>query len=215
MAERVKEQARQASLTTMREEYAPYFQIVEAPPRMLVGQTVPSLDPNKETEVIRDTADARDYQEAAKALLAKELGSRVQADITSQAAHLQVVSQSIDILQRHPDLLKDKQLADRVASLIKPYEYRKDGKLYGWSVNVEPLVNQVRQQLASERSAPATPAASAAAAAPAAPAAAAPPAAPAPGPQQGLRASAAQQAPQEGFDQLWSTLGFAPGSINL
>lgn len=213
MATRVKETARQESLTAMRDEYATYFNLVETPPRMLVGKSVPSLDPDKDTEIIRDANDARDYQEAAKSLLAKELGSRVQANVAEQSTHLQVISQSVDMLQKNPDLLRDKQLADRVATLIKPYEYRKDGKLYGWSVNVVPLVDQVRQQLQSERAAGAA-GKLPAPVAPAAPAAQ-PSSPPAPAPQQGLKSSAGMQAPQEGFDQLWSTLGFAPGTINL
>ena len=209
MAEKVRETARVEALTGMKEEFNTYFEIIEAPPRMLIGKSVPSLDPEKDTEVLRDAADARDYQEAAKTLLAKELGSRVQAGVQEQAAYLQVLSQSIDMIQQNPDLLRDKVFADRVADLIKPYEYRKDGKLIGYSVNVIPLVAQVRKQLAAERAAGGAPATSAAPAKPTTPAT------PAPGPQQGLRASAAQSSQPEGFDQLWSTLGFAPGTINL
>ncbi len=209
MAAKVREDARVDALTGMKEEFSTYFEIIEAPARMLAGKTVPSLDPDKETEVLRDAADARDYQEAAKALLAKELGSRVQAGVQEQGEYLTVLSQSIDMLQQNPDLLRDRVFADRVAELIKPYEYRKDGKLYGYSVNVIPLVAQVRKQLATERGSSGAPAASAAPAKPTTPAA------PAPGPQQGLRASAAQSSQPEGFDQLWSTLGFAPGTINL
>ena len=194
----------------MRQEYGTYFDAIEAPPRLLVGKTVPSLDPEKDTEVIRDANDARDYQEAAKALLAKELGSRVQTSVQGQSEYLQVLSQSIDMIQQNPDLLRDKALADRVAALIKPYEYRKDGKLIGYSVNVLPLVPQVRKQLQDERSAAGVTTAPPKAAEPQGA-----PQRPAPGPQQGLRSSAAQQSKDEGFDQLWSTLGIAPGTINL
>lgn len=211
MATKVREAARVETLTGMRTEFSTYFDIIEAAPRMLIGKQVPSLDPEKDTEVIRDANDARDYQEAAKSLLAKELGSRVTAAVQEQGEYLQVVSQSIDMLQQNPDLLRDKVLADRVAALIKPYEYRKDGKLVGYSVNVIPLVAQVRQQLQTERSTAG--AASTGASVP--PVAPAVPTPPAPAPQQGLRASAAQSSQPEGFDQLWSTLGFAPGSINL
>lgn len=204
----MQEEARIEMLAGMREEYGDYFLASEMPARNLVGKTVPSLDPDKEMEVIRDLADAQDYQKAARDTLVKELQSRISNRVNERREYLQVVGQSIDMLQSNPDLLRDKELADRVARLIKPYEYQVDGKLVGWSVNVVPLVAQVREQLKAERAA--RPASTAAPVVTAKPADT--PAAP---PQAGLKSSATQVGEVESFDQLWSTIGFAAGQINI
>lgn len=209
IAKRVQEDARTSELAAMREEFESYFQAAEIPARNLIGKTVPSLDPDKDTEVIRDLSDAQDYQQATRETLVKELQSRVSNTIQENQEYLQVVGQSIDMIQANPDLLRDRQLADRVAQLIQPYEYRQDGKLLGWSVNVLPLVARVREQLKVERAAKKAPPVSQPAKTQKQ---AAPPADP---PQAGLRSSATQTGESDSFDQLWSTLGFSSGQVNI
>lgn len=207
---KVQAEAQQEVVADLRQEYGQHFQLIEAPARMLIGKQVPSLDPEKDTEVLRDLADATDYQNATKQLLSREVNSRVQGKVQEQGSYLNVVGQSIDLLQANPDLLRDKELADRVAQLIAPYEYKKDGKLLGWSVDVKPLVGQVRTALAAERAARTTVPSPAPNSAPAAS-----PPAPVEEPQAGIRSSAGQVADPDTFDQLWSTLGFNPGTISI
>ena len=209
IADKVRETARVQKLGEMRDEFGAYFQATEMPARNLIGKEVPSLDPDRDTETIRDLADAQDYQAAVRDTLVKELQQRVVNQVDENREYLEVVGQSIDVLQSHPDLLRDKVLADRVSQLIKPYEYRHEGKLVGWSVNVLPLISQVKEQLKAERQRTSKPAASAA---PAKSAANKPPADP---PQAGIKSSAGQSGESDSFDQLWSTLGIAPGTINI
>jgi hypothetical protein len=80
--------------------------------------------------------------------------------------------------------------------MAKPYELRVDGKLHGYTIDVQPLIAQLRTQLQSE--------------AKAAPAAAAPakPAKPkADAPQAGIRSKAGSGAETEDFSTLFGTLG--------
>ena len=119
---------------------------------------------------------------------------------------------SIELFQNNSDLVPgtkefDKELADRLTEMAKPYESRVDGKLIGYNIPLQPLVEMVRGQLKEARAAkaPAQPPAGA----PAAPQAPAQPPArkPAPAPQAGIPASAGTSAEANDFSTLFGTIG--------
>jgi hypothetical protein len=186
-------------------EHAQYFQALEQHPRLLVGQEVPAIG-REGMEVLRDTDDAREWQDAVKSLLAAEVRDRASRAMDDNSDFLSTVHASIELFQNNPDLVPnapgfDKDLADRFATLAEPYELRVEGKLQGYSIPVQPIIAQLRAQLVAER---ATPAAGEAASTPAAPAAAAPPADP---PQAGIQSKAGSGDQAEDFSTLFGTIG--------
>src|SRR5688572_24089453 len=91
------------------------------------------------------------------------------------ADFLTTVHASIELFQNNADLVPgtkefDVDLANRFAAMATPYELRVEGKLQGYSIPVQPLIDQLRDQITKEREAAkaAAPAAQAGADAPAA-----------------------------------------------
>ena len=182
---------------------------------MLVGQSVPAIG-REGTETIRDTDDAKEWQEAVKMLLVQEIEDRAGRAMEQNKGFLETVHASIELFQNNADLIPgtkgfDVDLANRFATLAAPYELRVEGKLQGYSIPVQPIINQLRTQLSAERTA--KPAASPSAAPAAAPAAGAPastpaaPAAPADGPQAGIPSKAGNSSETEDFSTLFGTIG--------
>ena len=200
----------EVALKAVREEFPEYFEALEKHPRLLVGMSVPKPD-GEGHETLRDTQDARDWQEATKQVILNEIRGRAEEAAEQDRGVLEIVHASIELFQNNPDLVPgakgfNKELADRLATLAKPYEQRVDGKLVGYGIDVQPLVAQLREQLK-----PAAPAAAGQAAAPApasAPAApAVPPAAPKP-PQAGIPSKPGSGSEEDDWQSiLFGTLG--------
>lgn len=158
-------------------------------------------------ETLKDTADAREWQDAVKQILGEEVISRASVKLDENRDFLNTVHASIDLFKNNVDLIPgaagfDRDLADRFANFAQPYELRVDGKLQGYSVPVQPIVDQLREQLIKERqAAPAAPSPAAGASAPATPAV------PAEAPQAGVASKAGSGEPGEDFSTLWGTLG--------
>jgi hypothetical protein len=176
---------------------------------MLVGKEVPSLNgPEGSMETLRDANDAREWQEAVKALLTEEVRERTTVAVEENKNILETVHASIELFAQNKDMVPgtrqfDRQLADRFAAMAKPYELRVDGKLHGFTIPVQPLIDSLRAQIAAERAkAPAAPAA------PAAAATGKPPAKPADPPQAGIGTKAGSTSDDaEDFSTLFGTLG--------
>lgn len=146
------------SLGEVREEFKAYFEAVQKHPRMLVGTEVPSLK-GEGMETLRDSQDAKDWQEAVKQELSKEVGDRVSRKVDDQRPLMETLHNSVELFRNNPDLIPntrqfDRELADKFAELVKPYELRVDGKLQGYTIPVQPFVTQLRQQLTAGRAAP-------------------------------------------------------------
>ena len=167
---------------------------------MLVGQTVPAIGKEGD-ETLRDAADAREWQEAVKSLLVSEVRDRASKAMDESQDFLTTIHASIDLFTNNPDLVPgtkdfDVELANRFATMATPYELRVDERLQGYSIPVQPLIEQIRNQLVKEREAK-----------PAAPAApAAPKAKPEP-PQAGIKSKAGAGDAAEDFSTLFGTLG--------
>ena len=211
-----------AALEEVQEEHAAYFDALSQHPRLLVGQQVPALD-REGMETLNSTEDAREWQDALKTILVEEVQDRAQRAMEENDGFLTTIHSSIDLFANNTDLIPgtkefDVDLANRFASLAEPYELRVEDKLQGYSIPVQPIIDQLRTQLVAERAkAAAAPPVAAApeGAAPAAPAAgvtsppAPTPAAPAPGdaPQAGIQSKAGQSDAKEDFSTLFGTIG--------
>ena len=117
-------------------------------------------------EVLRDSADARDWQDAVRQKLADEVRERAARKADDVKPMMGTLHASIDLFKNNPDLIPgtkqfDPEIAKQFVELAKPYELRVDGKLHGYTIPVQGMVTQIRQQIAAGRTA-------AAAAAPAA-----------------------------------------------
>lgn len=202
------------ALGAMREEYGTYFEALETHPRLLVGREVPSMRGDG-MEVLRDSQDAADWQEAVKSVLVGELRDRVGRAMEEDSSMLTLLHGSVELFQNNADLVPgtkgfDKELAAEFARIAKPYEHRSNGKLVGYNIPVQPLVEQVRTGLVARRAA-----ASAAAAQPPVPpqqpsrAQATQPPAPAPAaPQAGIPSKAGASSDEvSDFSVLFGTLG--------
>lgn len=207
----------------MRDEHANYFAALEKHPRLLVGTQVPAIG-KEGMETIRDTDDAREWQDAVKGILVEEVKGRAQKALDDNGDFLTTVHASIELFQNNTDLIPhtkdfDVELANRFAEFAAPYELVVDGKLQGYSIPVQPLVDRIRSQLVAERAKGSAPAAAGTPAAPAAAAAGAPAAAPPVGspaqtqakppepPQAGIPSKAGNSESTEDFSTLFGTLG--------
>lgn len=205
----------------MQSEHPKYFEMLRQHPYMLAGQEVPRLDGKEGMEVLRDAEHAKQWQEAVKHLLVEEVRERTIKAVEGEREFLDTVHSSIKLFQDNHDLLPgtktfDKELADRFAAMAKPYEVRVDGKLRGFGIPVQPLIDQIRAQLVSERAAK-TAAGAPAASSTQATATAGAPAAPAGGgstatspvvepPQAGITSKAGNSDQQEDYSTLFGTI---------
>ena len=212
------------AVQSVREEYSGYIQAIEQHPRLLIGQSVPKADGTEGEEHIRDESDAKSWQDAIRHQLAREVQFRVQKSQDDNRGMMETLTNSIELFRNNADLIPgtkqfDKELADLFTETVKDYELRPDGKLVGYTINVAPLLVQVRNQLARTRTA-------AAAAKPAEPTAQQQRAAAqarneqgqfnASGPQAGITSKAGGGAPEgESLDTLFGTLGIPPGTFRF
>jgi hypothetical protein len=185
-------------------EFPQYFEALDKHPRLLVGTQVPAIG-REGMETLRDTADAREWQEAVKSILVTEIQERGQTLMDGSRAYLETLHASVDLFKNNADLIPgatgfDKELADSFAKVAQPYEVRVEGKLNGYSIPVQPIIDSLRRELAAQRqAAPPAPAAGA-------PAASRPAEAVEP-PQAGITSKAGNSGNTEDFSTLFGTIG--------
>ena len=190
----------QQAYDSAREDYEKYFEALEVHPRLLVGTEVPRIG-EEGFEVLRDTADAKEWQEAVKSLLVEEIKTQAEDKMEESRDFLDTVHASIDLFKNNKDLIPgtrnfDRRLADQFAGMMTPYEVRVDGKLQGYSIPVQPIIDNLRSQLKAAAPAP-------------------PPAAPvspetgqrAEPPQAGIPSKAGSSVEKEDFSTLFGTIG--------
>lgn len=186
------------------EEYSHYTDLLELHPMELVGKEVPPIDGSDQMVVFRTTAEAKEYQEAVKTVLGRMMRSEVERLREEDAEVISVVHNSIELFQANPDLVPgsksfNRELADEVMSLVEPYALRMDGKLTGFSIDIQGIIDQTRGRLKQR----------AAAQPPPAPAKkAAPKRKPASPPQGGIASKAGTSGGEvEDFSPMWAALG--------
>jgi predicted house-cleaning noncanonical NTP pyrophosphatase (MazG superfamily) len=167
---------------------------------LLVGTQVPAIGKDG-METLRDTADAKEWQEAVRGLLVAEIKENATAKMEESGDFLETVHASIDLFKNNKDLIPgtktfDRKLADQFAGMMKPYEVRVDGKLQGYSIPVQPIIDNLRAQ--NKAGAPTPP-----------PAAVVPPESrpQAEPPQAGIQSKAGSSTEKEDFSTLFGTIG--------
>jgi hypothetical protein len=196
-------------------EHQQYFDALNRHPRTLVGTSVPSrVRGGGGKRRARD--DAREWQEAVKSLLVDEVKDRAGRAMEENAGFLDTIHASIDLFTTNADLIPgsrefDVDLANRFTDLAAPYELRVDGKLQGYSIPVQPIIDQLRTKLTEERSRPSgTPASETAASSVPAAGTGTPPPAPvatSSPPQAGIVSKAGNGSQEEDFSVLFGTIG--------
>lgn len=184
----------------MRENYGKYFEALEKHPRLLVGSEVPAIG-KEGMERLKDSNDAKEWQEAVKSILVAEIQEQARKKIEESSDFMETVHASIDLFKNNPDLIPGTKgfnvdLANAFAEVAQPYEVRVEGKLQGYSIPVQPIINSLRKGMA-KAAAPATPAA---------PAATSPTETPDP-PQAGIPSKAGNSTEKEDFSTLFGTIG--------
>ena len=204
LEETVTKQYQEQAFSEAREEYTKYFEALETHPRLLAGTEVPAIG-KEGTEILRDSADAKEWQEAVRALLVAEIEESAKSKMEESGGQLQTLHASIDLFKNNPDLIPgtkqfNRELADKFAALAKPYEIRQDGNgpLLGYSITVQPIIEALRMQQAQ-------PATVQAAGSPTPPAS--PPAEPPAAPQAGIQSKAGSASETEDFSTLFGTIG--------
>jgi hypothetical protein len=210
LEERTTQSYQAAALEEVQTEHAQYFEALKQHPRLLVGTQVPAIG-KEGMETLRDTNDAREWQEAVKTILVQEINDRAGRQMEESSDFLTTVHASIELFTKNPDLIPntkgfDRDLADRFATLAKPYELRVDGKLQGYSIPVQPIIDNLRTTLAARRTtatktAPPASSTSSAGGAPAQPAQTVDP------PQAGIASKAGNSGEKEDFSTLFGTIG--------
>lgn len=142
----------------MRTDFPKYFEAIGKHPRLLVGTQVPSIKGDGQMETLRDSSDAADWQAAVKQLLVDEVNSRASQAQDQLRDVFSTVHSSIDLFRNNADLIPgtkqfDAELANAFATAAKDYELRSNGKLVGYSVPVQPIINAIRAQQAATRGA--------------------------------------------------------------
>jgi hypothetical protein len=201
----------------VRTEHASYFEALQKHPRLLVGTQVPRIN-GEGMETLRDSNDAKEWQEAVKSILVEEVTARASKQLDENSDFLTTIHGSIDLFKNNVDLIPgtkgfDLELANRFATLAAPYELRNEGKLQGYSIPVQPIIDQLRSQIATERTkaparatqegSPQSPASGAGASTPPAPAAAQPPEQP----QAGIPSKSGSGTQGEDYSTLFGTIG--------
>lgn len=191
------------ALEDVRSEHGKYFEALEQHPRLLVGREVPAIG-KEGTEVLRDANDAREWQDAVKSILVQEVRSRAGKALEENKTFLETIHSSIELFQNNADLIPgtkdfDVDLANRFAEMAKPYELRVEGKLQGYSIPVQPIIDQLRTQVAAARAAKPTE--------PAKVTKTKAPAKPVDPPQPGIPAKAGNGDAAEDFSSLFGTIG--------
>ena len=155
-------------------------------------------------ERLKDSNDAKEWQEAVKSILVQEINERATAKLEESRPFLETVHASIDLFKNNRDLIPgtknfDRELADTFAKMMTPYEVRVEGKLQGYSIPVQPIIDNLRGQISARRSAASTTSG--------APAPTAPARKPADPPQAGIQSKAGSTTEKEDFSTLFGTIG--------
>jgi len=154
---RQSEEFQASSLAEVQTEYPKYFDALQQHPRMLVNKEVPSLT-GEGMERLRDSADAAEWQEAVKLHLLQEIKDRTSRKMDDVRPMMETLHSAVKLFQDNSDLVPgakqfDQELAERFVTMAAPYELRVEGKLSGYTIPVQPLVNQIRSELAAQRGA--------------------------------------------------------------
>ncbi|QGH78689.1 hypothetical protein SEA_YELLOWPANDA_50 [Microbacterium phage YellowPanda] len=154
---------RQSAIQDLQQEIDPEFlEVLQEVPVRLVGSEVPSLARNADPGAkirLNDSAQAAQYQRDLSALLEREITSRAKQKADDTRPMATVIQESFLLFENNPDLIPgtkgfDRELATRFAEITNDYAVRVNGKVIGYQdINVQPLINSLRADIAKQRGA--------------------------------------------------------------
>ena len=191
---------KQQAFEATRSEYENYFQALETHPRLLVGTQVPAIGKDG-METLKDSNDAKEWQEAVRELLIEEVNDGATTLAQQAQGQIQLLHASVDLFKNNPDLIPgtrtfNRALADKFAEIAKPYEVRHNGKLRMYNVPVQPIIVALRGQMSAGAGNVETPPAAGSTTPPATDP-----------PQAGIPSKAGASSEQEDFSTLFGTIG--------
>lgn len=201
LEERFTASFQQQAVEQAQEDYPQYLERLQMHPLELVGQELPAIDGTDGTVTFRTPEEVEQWQGAVRTILTRELEQAVIQRRQESDEILDVVHNSIQMFQANPDLVPgsksyNKALASEFVRIAEPYALRMNGKLTGYSIPVQGLIDRVRAQVKAASAAPAAAPAKKAAAAPAAK------------PQAGIPSKAGAGGGQgEDYAPMWKALG--------
>ena len=124
------------ALSEVKTEFSNYFDALNSTPRALVGTEVPSLRGDGAMETLRDSADAKDWQESVKQILFEEVKSRAKLKADEARPMAETLTASINLFQNNPDLIPntrqfDRELVDRVFRMARSTSSRSNCRVLG------------------------------------------------------------------------------------
>ncbi|QYC53817.1 hypothetical protein SEA_EUGENEKRABS_47 [Microbacterium phage EugeneKrabs] len=154
---------RQAAIQELQAEIDPQFiEVLQEVPVRLVGMEVPSLAKNAQPGdkiKLLDSAQVAQYQKDLSQILESEIRTKTQEKADSVRPMATVIQESFLLFENNPDLIPntkgfDRELAARFTEIAKTYEVKVNGKVIGYQdINVQPLINSLRADLAKQRGA--------------------------------------------------------------
>ena len=227
MEDRMEQAFQAAAIKEIQADIDPEFlSHLRQPPMRLVNMEVPSIRIGAaagEMTRLLDSGMAAEWQKGVAEMIESEI-----ADIAAQKADairptMRVIQESFLMFENNPDIVPgtdsfDPELAARFVEIAKTYELKVNGKVLGYQdINVQPLLNSLRTDLAKQRGATGARDTDRAAAQRAA--AAAQPRTDGgqfDAPQGGVIASAGRSGDsEEGFDTFWNTLKINPNGLGI
>ena len=156
--ERLEHSFRASAEQSVRERIDPkYYEYTELHPLQLVGKPLPSVNGDDKPFVPRDTQDARDWIDATKMLIEAEVKDITAAKEKEAQPLRSIIQDSVMMLTNNKDLIPgtveyDPELNRKFTAMAQPFEMRgAKGELLGYQGNMQPLINELRTDLATQR----------------------------------------------------------------
>lgn len=203
---RFTESFQSAAIAQAQEDYPHYIERLQMHPLELVGKELPAIDGSDQPVTFRTAQEVEQWQGAVRTILQRELEATVAERMQESNEVLDVVHSSIEMFRANPDLVPgtknyNQRLAAEFVRIAEPYALRMNGKLTGYSIPVQGLIDRVRAQVSAAPAAPAAPAKKTAAA-------------PAAKPQAGIPSKAGAGGGQgEDYSPMWKALGIDSAPI--
>ncbi|WZB39206.1 hypothetical protein SEA_JORDANFARM_52 [Microbacterium phage JordanFarm] len=228
ITERLEKTFKAQAFQELQSEIDPKFvEALQLRPMQMVGMEVPSVRRGAgkdEMMKILDSNMAREWQETVNGLIEDEIDDKVKTKTEEARGMTSVIQSSILLGQNNPDLIPgtkgfNPELAARFVKFAKAYEVRTANGVIGYQVDVQPLVNELREAIAAERGAgDANKKNEERAAQQRAQAAAQPRTTEGKfdAPQAGIKSTAGMAGePEESFGDFWRAAGILPPGMNL
>ena len=151
---------REAAIQEIRKDIDPsIIQAINSPPRLLIGDTVPSIKAGGEPEVIKSSEDAKDWQDAVRQVISAQIATRTEALMGEARPVLSTLQDSVSLFRNNKDLVPgtnefNPELVRRFITMAGAYIHRIDGKAVGFRVDVQPLIDSIRDELGTTAPAP-------------------------------------------------------------